>query len=330
MSNRVTDPADPQRCQGQTPDGQCRNKKEPGSDRCLICSGGRSMALANDLKLYNLTEARHRQKLAQLAEHDPLHALREAIALSILLTQKRFNLVENDAEFLRAYGDINMLLLTRERLVKSAHVIEQSLGVLIGKPTVLRLGQLVIHFASDELKDLPEHSQLMLRISDQIVEAITVANNDSLAAPLPILKRARAEGAVFQLEDTEDALRVANFCKHDRLKSLAEDIYLEVIMIERRANMVKTKDDFISACSDLSNGLRTLEKLIKSAHDIEQTLGNLLNPDTIRRLGQQVSDILVDTLAEAGVLDHEAVVDRIMERVANGLTAQAVARLTQK
>ena len=286
------------------------------------------MALVNDLHLYNLAEARHR--LAQLTEHDPLHALREAIALSIRLTEKRFNLVENDAEFLRAYGEINMLLLTRERLVKSAHVIEQQLGVLIGKPTVLRLGQLVIHFAADELKTIPDHSQIMLRISDQIVEAITLANNDSLSAPLPILKRARAEGAVFKLEDAEDAVRVANLCKHDRLKSLTEDIYVAVMQIERRANMVKSKEDFISACSDLSQGLRTLEKLIKSAHDIEQTLGNLLNPDTIRRLGQQVSQILVDELELAGVEDHEALVDRIMDRVANGLTAQAVTRLTQQ
>lgn len=327
MSDRVTDPADPERCQGQAPDGQCRNKREPGSDRCFICLRGKSMALVNDLRLYDLAEVRHR--LAQLTEHDPLHALREAIALSIRLTEKRFSLVENDAEFLRAYGEINMLLLTRERLVKSAHVIEQQLGVLIGKPTVLRLGQLVIHFASDELNNLPDYSQLMLRISDQIVEAITVANNDTLAAPLPILKRSRSEGAVFKLEDTEDALRVAQLCKHDRLKSLTEDIYLAVVVIERRANLVKTKEDFISACSDMSTGLRTLEKLIRSAHDIEQTLGNLLTPDTIRRLGQTVSQILVDELEAAGVPDHEALVDRIMDRVANGLTAQAVARITQ-
>jgi hypothetical protein len=330
MSDRVTDPADPERCQGVAPDGQCRNKREPGSNRCFTCLRGKSIALANELKLYHLTEARYRQKLAQLAEHDPLHALREAIALSIRLTEKRFNLVENDTEFLRAYGEINMLLLTRERLVKSAHVIEQELGVLIGKPTVLRLGQLVIHFAADELKTIPDYSQIMLRISDQIVEAITLANNDSLSTPLPILKRARAEGAVFKLEDADDAVRVANLCKHDRLKSLTEDIYLAIVMVERRANMVKTKEDFISACSDMSTGLRTLEKLIKSAHDIEQTLGNLLNPDAIRRLGQAVSEILVDELESAGVPDHELVVDRIMERVANGLTAQAVARLTHQ
>lgn len=328
MSDRVTDPADPERCQGQAPDGQCRNKRDPGSNLCFICLRGKSMALVNDLKLYDLAEARHR--LAQLTEHDPLQALREAIALSILLVQKRFNLVETDAEFLRAYGEINMLLLTRERLVKSAHVIEQQLGVLIGKPTVLRLGQLVIHFAADELRDLPDYSPLMLRISDQIVEAITVANNDSLSTPLPILKRSRAEGAVFQLDDTEDMLRIASLCKHDRLKSLTEDIYVAVVIVERRVKMVKNKEDFISACSDLSLGLRTLEKLIKSAHDIEQTLGNLLTPDTIRRLGQTVSQILVDELESAGVEDHEALVDRIMERVANGLTAQAVARITQK
>jgi hypothetical protein len=326
--DRVTDPADPERCQGIAPDGQCRNKREPGFDRCFVCTRGQSMALVNETQLYNLAEARHR--LAQLAEHDPLHALREAIALSIRLTEKRFNLIANDAEFLRAYGEINMLLLTRERLVKSAHVIEQELGVLLGKPTVLRLGQLVIHFASEELKAIPDYSNVMERISDQIFQAITAASNDTISNPLPVLKRVKVEGTVFRIEDTEEQIRIAHLCKHDRLKSLTEDIYVAVVVIERRLNMVKTKEDFISSCSDLSQGLRTLEKLIKSCHDIEQVLGNLLNVDTIRRLGQSVSEILVDELELAGVAEHELVVDRIMERVATGLTAQAAARLTQQ
>ena len=72
---RVKDPTDPNRCTGAAPDGQCWNRAEPGSDRCCI-HGGRDREAEQDKRLYLLTKAQHRVRLAQLSEHEQIKSLR--------------------------------------------------------------------------------------------------------------------------------------------------------------------------------------------------------------------------------------------------------------
>ncbi|MGH7194650.1 MAG: hypothetical protein ACREJM_14120, partial [Candidatus Saccharimonadales bacterium] len=159
----VSDPADPNRCKGATRSGQCRHKALTGSDYCHGCGKlwDNEAALLEQKRQYNLTEAHYRVRLEQLAEHSDVKSLRDEIALTRLLIEKRFNLIKTDTDFINACGQINTLLLTAERLNKSAHAIEQSLGVLLSRDTVLRLGQAIIEVLADELKTLPDHEELI-------------------------------------------------------------------------------------------------------------------------------------------------------------------------
>ena len=81
---RVKDPTDPNRCQGAAPDGQCWNRAEPGSDRCRV-HGGWDKQAEQDKRLYLLTKAQHRMRLAQLSEHEHIKSLRDEIALARIL-----------------------------------------------------------------------------------------------------------------------------------------------------------------------------------------------------------------------------------------------------
>ena len=100
---RVTDLADPHRCKGSKPDGQCQNVAEEGSDYCRA-HGGESQALARRLKQYLLTKAQDRERLAQLAENDALKTLREEVIVALGQLERRLSLANrSDAEFLAAY-----------------------------------------------------------------------------------------------------------------------------------------------------------------------------------------------------------------------------------
>lgn len=315
---RVEDLADPERCQGKAPDGQCRNKREVGSDYCFICGHGFSMAKAEDLRLYHLTEARSSSRLAELSGHDAIHALREIIALATRLVERRVNAIESDAEFLEAYRDLNTLQLTVLRLKKSANLIERSLGDLLGKPSVLRFGQHVIQIVVEELRKIEGSEQIVERIANQIVRAIVTASNDSIPVNLNITALVDANRELtFKIDNLDDHARIVALTKHERIKSLHEDIGLQIMFIERYWGLIKNKTDLISAAGPLCTGLRTLEDQIKSAHNIEQTLGNLLTSETVKRLGSQISEIIADELARAQVPDFEFVADEIMERLAN-------------
>jgi hypothetical protein len=65
-----------------------------------------------------------------------------------MLIERRFNLIQSDADLIAACGALNTLLLTVERLVKSAHPIEKSLGTLLARSAVLRLAQQIYKSAA--------------------------------------------------------------------------------------------------------------------------------------------------------------------------------------
>ena len=172
--DRVKDPADPKRCTGAVAEGQCWSVAEPGCDRCRV-HGGRDKEAVEDKRLYLLTKAQHRMRLAQLSEHEQIKSLRDEIALARMLIEERFNKVKNDSDLISAFGPINTALLTVERLVKSAHSIEQNLGALLSKPTVLALGQSISQVIVEELEGVDDYEAIVDRINHRIVEAIVAA-----------------------------------------------------------------------------------------------------------------------------------------------------------
>ena len=121
-----------------------------------------------DKRLYLLTKAQHRTRLAQLSEHEQIKSLRDEIALARMLIEERFNKVKDDSDLISAFGPINTALLTVERLVKSAHTIEQNLGTLLSKPTVLALGQSLSRIIVEELEGIENYEAIVDRINRRI------------------------------------------------------------------------------------------------------------------------------------------------------------------
>ena len=66
---------------------------------------------------------------------------------------------------------------TLERLIKTSHQIEQNLGFLLSKPTVILLGQQIIHILIDELQGVDEYEQRIDRITGRMFDTIEEATN---------------------------------------------------------------------------------------------------------------------------------------------------------
>lgn len=76
--------------------------------------------------------------------------LREEIAIARLLIEKRFSLVKNDADLLLHSEDINRMLITVERLVRSANLIETNIQHLLIREGALKIAQELIEVLKDE------------------------------------------------------------------------------------------------------------------------------------------------------------------------------------
>lgn len=175
--HRVTDLADPNRCKGAAPEGQCLYLAMTGSEYCKAHGGSHNKDLA-ETQSYLLTQADYKRRLAQLqVQSEPIRELKDAIALTHMLIEKRFNLIKDDNDLLAACGPLNALLLTMERLVKSAITLEQNLGALLAKPTVLNLGQTIVTIIIDELAGVEGYEDRVDRITSRMLQSISLSAN---------------------------------------------------------------------------------------------------------------------------------------------------------
>lgn len=173
---RVTDPADPNRCKANFEQEQCWNEAEPGSSNCSA-HGGRNKLIAESKRRYQLAEVEDRRRLSELSEAEDIKSLREEIGLIRMLIEKRMKVIKTEADLLTACGPLNSLFLTLDKLVKSCHTLEQSLGDLLSKQAVLRLGQALCEIVIEELQDVPGHEDIIDRIVDRLFPAIGSAQN---------------------------------------------------------------------------------------------------------------------------------------------------------
>jgi len=163
---RVTDMADPRRCKGSCPDGQCQNVAEEGSDHCRA-HGGHDQAPARRLKQYLLTKAQDRERLAQLAENDALKTLREEVVVALGQLERRLSLANrSDAEFLAAYPEVEKSLKLLAELKKSNFSLEQKSGATLSREQGFALVRRMIEIIVDELQGIADY--------ERIVESITV------------------------------------------------------------------------------------------------------------------------------------------------------------
>jgi hypothetical protein len=157
---RVTDLADPRRCKGSGPSGQCLNASEDGSEYC-VCHRGVDRGPARRMRKYQLATADDQGLLDRYATDDELKSLREEIALTRVMIQNILRSATTDIEKTNAYSRINTHLLTLERLMKTCHALEQSLGQLVCKSDLLLLGKQLYQIVIDRLVGLPNYEELV-------------------------------------------------------------------------------------------------------------------------------------------------------------------------
>jgi len=168
---RVTNLADPHRCKGSKPDGQCQNVAEEGSDYCRCC-GGESRAPARRLKQYLLTTARDCARLAHISENDGFKTLREEVTVALGLLERRLSLAKTDAEFIAAFPQIERLLKQIADLKKSNFYLEQKTGAMLSRDQAFGLFQEIVGIVVEELEGVPGYEEIMDRIIARIGPAI--------------------------------------------------------------------------------------------------------------------------------------------------------------
>ncbi len=174
---RVNDLADPCRCKAPAPDGQCQNRATHGSDYC-VTHGGIDHLPAEQKRGFLLAKAQDQTRLASLSDDlEPVKELRDSIAITHMLIEKRWNLIKDDGDLMVGCGPLNQLILTMERLVNSCHRIETNLGELLARHAVLALAKEMVEIVIDEIEGIENYEEIIDRITSRLIDTIRKADN---------------------------------------------------------------------------------------------------------------------------------------------------------
>lgn len=188
-TERINAPDDPRRCQGSDSMGQCRNLAIDGAAFCPACAGRAHLGLVEkNRQQYLLTNPRFRARLESLSSGEEIKSLRDEIAIARMLVEELLNKVKDD-EVSMVSGRVNALLLTIERLVSRAHVIEQNLGQLLQKIAVLKLMQTVCEVITEEVSPLSGGTEAIERIVDRIFTQAGAARNIEPARGIKLIEQ---------------------------------------------------------------------------------------------------------------------------------------------
>ncbi len=172
MSKESGTSSRPNRCQASGNKDQCPRDAVEGNHFCNLHQGSTRKRDAAKRRMYNLTQAKKQERLGHFADHEDVKNLREEIAITRMLIEQRFNTIEDDSDLLAAVGGLNKLLITAEKLVKSSHVIEQNLGSLLAKSSVIVMGRQIVEVIVEELEGIPGYEEIVDRISERILTTI--------------------------------------------------------------------------------------------------------------------------------------------------------------
>lgn len=185
---RVNRPDDPRRCQGNPHGNQCWNVAADESTLCPACAADAGeMVEVQAKRQYILTDPRYQARLAVLGEAEEIKSLRDEVAIARMLIEERLNKIKTDHDLYSATGAINSLLLTVEKLVSRSHILEQNLGQLLHRSTVVRMAQAFVEIVDDEVRDLPGGVAAKDRIISRIFQTVTQARNEEQARGMKLL-----------------------------------------------------------------------------------------------------------------------------------------------
>ena len=102
------------------------------------------------------------------------------------------------------------------------------------------------------------------------------------------------------------------------------------MIIQKTLDAALSDVEKINAYSKVSDYVVKVERLLKTCHTLDQSVGNLLGKSALRRLGRQLGQAIVERLT--GIPNYESVVEallgdvvRIIEDIDNG-TPELVGR----
>jgi len=151
---RVSDPADPRRCQHVIPTkGQCINESVEGQHYCMAHGGAAHAAMKDKAIIRNYRIAQYQARVDEKSGGSEIKSLRDEIAILRILVEERVNVCKDSHDLLMQSGPISDLIMKVDKVVNSCHRLETHLGVMLDKTQALQWASEIVEIIGRHVED---------------------------------------------------------------------------------------------------------------------------------------------------------------------------------
>jgi len=164
---RITDPDQPNRCQGITAHGQCQMVAEENGNFCIMHGGNRSNASAANKELKNYRLTKFKQRAEELSNSSTLASLTDEVAILRIMIEEKVNRCADASELLLSSGPLSDLVIKCSVLVEKCQRLESKLNNLLDRTRVTQFAQICVEIISNYVQDND-----MDQVSEEILKAL--------------------------------------------------------------------------------------------------------------------------------------------------------------
>lgn len=172
FGGKVTDPADPRRCQGMGKGGQCEYLSVEGTQYCARHDGLKIQKKkdARAAQMYNLKI--WRAKLDELKQSPEAKTLGDEIAILRMTLEATLDKCKVPEDLFMMSSTIGDLAIKIEKILKSAHSLDQSTGSLMDKSKAIAFAGTVVETVDRVISANLTSVELKEKVVDEISQAI--------------------------------------------------------------------------------------------------------------------------------------------------------------
>jgi len=159
------------RCIATLKNGQCINCKVSGSDFCVSHGANSQLGTTNSEVVRNYRLQRWKQRVGEMADSNSLKSLREEVGILRVILEEMMNKCKDSMDLLLYSQRMADLVMKIEKLVSSCDKLENRMGLLLGKDSVLQLAATYVQIINNYVTDpdvIENISQEMLAATEQI------------------------------------------------------------------------------------------------------------------------------------------------------------------
>lgn len=160
-----------ERCEGTVATGQCPFCKIQGTNYCYTHGANKKQESDNAKAIRNYRLQRWQSRVGELADNPNIKSLREEVGILRVILEEMLNQCKDSMDLLLYSHKMSDLVMKIERLVVSCDKLENRMGLLLSKDSILQLAATYVQIINNYVQN-PELieliSQEMLVATDKI------------------------------------------------------------------------------------------------------------------------------------------------------------------